>query len=128
LLLSILSLGVAISVSVFSLVDGILLRPLPYRDSSRLVSIEAIATKPPFDSNGSFSYADYEQFRAQAHSFSDIAVTYREGWSRAVLTEGGRETFRADLFRQVSSSSSAALRSSAASLAPRKAKPASMSS
>jgi predicted permease len=91
LLLAMLALGIGVSVSVFSLVDGVLLRPLPYRDPSRLIAIESIATKPPFDANGSFTYDDFTQIRARARSFSEVAAMYRDGWSQMVLTEGGRE-------------------------------------
>jgi putative ABC transport system permease protein len=85
--LAILGLGIGITVSVFSLVDGVVLHPLPYRDPERLVAIERVATKPPFESNGSFSYSDFEQFRENGHSFSDVAVTYRSGWSQIVLSD-----------------------------------------
>ena len=85
LVVAILALGIASSVSVFSLVDGILLRPLPYRDPQRLVTLTSYSTKPPFDSNGSVSYHDYLQFKSKARSFSDIAVTFRTGWSRVTL-------------------------------------------
>jgi predicted permease len=86
LVIGILSLGIGISVSVFSLVDGVLVRPLPYPDPHRLVALTTYAPRPPFDSNGSVSYIDFEQFRNKNHSFSDIAVTYRTGWSRITLT------------------------------------------
>src|ERR1700761_7063449 len=86
LVVAILALGIASSVSVFSLVDGILLRPLPYRDPQRLVMLTSYSTKPPFDSNGSVSYNDYLQFKSKAQSFSDVAVTFRTGWSRVTLS------------------------------------------
>ncbi|HUA82623.1 MAG TPA: ABC transporter permease [Bryobacteraceae bacterium] len=88
LLLAILALGIGVSVSVFSLIDGVVLRPLPYRDPARLIALESVATKPPFESNGSFTYDDFTQIRA-ARSFEDVAVMYRDGWSRMELTEGG---------------------------------------
>lgn len=81
----ILALGIASSVAVFSLVDGILVRPLPYRDPHSLVMLTSYADKPPFDSNGSLSYNDFLQLRASAQSFSDLAVTFRTGWSRVTL-------------------------------------------
>ena len=94
-MLAILALGIGASVSVFSLVDGVVLRPLPYPDAGRLVALRAVATKPPFDSNGSVTYADFQQLHAQTHSFADIAVTYRNGFGQVTLTDGGeRERVR----------------------------------
>jgi hypothetical protein len=91
----ILALGIGASIAVFTVVDGVVLRPLPYPDAGRLVAIRSEATKPPYDSNHAFSYSDFEQFRAQSRSFSDIAVTYRAGWGQVVITgDGGRERVR----------------------------------
>ena len=94
LVIGILALGIAASVAVFSLVDGVLLRPLPYRDSGRLVAVDAVPTRPPFDSNGSFTYADFEHLRAQAQSL-DLAVAYRRGWGQVTIDpHGARERAR----------------------------------
>ncbi|MBV9764405.1 MAG: ABC transporter permease [Acidobacteriaceae bacterium] len=92
LVVGILALGVASSVSVFSLVDGILLRPLPYRDPQRLVTLTAYAVRPPFDSNGSISFNDFLQLKSKSNSFSDLAITFRTGWSRVTLTGGTAPT------------------------------------
>ena len=94
LVVGILGLGIAASVSVFSLVDGVWLRPLPYRDPARLVALEAVATRPPFDQNGSVTYNDFERLTAETRSFEQLAVTYRDGWSQVVLTDQGRERVR----------------------------------
>lgn len=102
LVTGILALGIAAAVSVFSLVDGVLLRPLPYRDPNRLVMLTSYAPKPPFDSNGSLSYADFEQFQSHSRSFERtgrgvavvrgnfeaMAVTFRQGWSQVTVTGG----------------------------------------
>lgn len=88
LVIGILALGIAVSVSVFSLVDGVLVRPLPYSDPARIVALTTYAARPPFDSNGSVSYNDFDQLRHRARSFSDMAVTYRIGWSRITVTGG----------------------------------------
>ncbi len=88
LVIGILALGIASSVSIFSLVDGILLRPLPYHDPQRLVTLTSYAIRPPFASNGSVSYNDFQKLRAESRSFTDLAVTYRIGWSRVTLTGG----------------------------------------
>lgn len=88
LVVGILALGVAASVSVFSLVDAVLLRPLPYRDPHRLVTLTSFAPKPPFDSNGSLSRADFEVLKAKTQSFADLAITFRQGWSLVTLKGG----------------------------------------
>ncbi len=88
LVVAILGLGIAFSVSIFSLVDGILIRPLPYSDPQRLVKLTSYATRPPFDSNGSLSWNDFVQFRAASRSFADVACTFRTGWSRVTLNSG----------------------------------------
>lgn len=93
LLIAILALGIAASSALFSIVDAVLLRPLPYRDAGRLVSLTAFAADPKFDSNGSLSYSDFEQLKARARSFEDLAITYRTGWSLVTLT-GGNEPQR----------------------------------
>ena len=67
---------------------GVLLRPLPYRQPERLVMLEAVSTRPPFDSNGSVSYEDFEQLKMQSRSFENLAITYRMGWSMVTLTGG----------------------------------------
>jgi predicted RNase H-like HicB family nuclease len=93
LVIGILALGIGVSVSVFSLVDGVLVRPLPYLDSQRLVTLTSCAPRPPFDSNGSLSYNDFQQLKSKGRSFSELAITFRTGWSRVVLT-GGAEPAR----------------------------------
>ena len=67
-----LALGVGINTAVFSVVNGILLRPLPFSDPERLYA--AFSAQPSqHQSHGDFSGPDFDDFRDQNHSFTQIA-------------------------------------------------------
>jgi putative ABC transport system permease protein len=65
-----LGLGIAASTSIFSVVDGILLRPLPYPDPGRLV--ELFRTEDG-DQTDNFSGANYLDIKRQSRSFTGLA-------------------------------------------------------
>jgi putative ABC transport system permease protein len=60
-----LALGIGANTAIFSVVNGVLLRPLPFRDPARLV---LIAEKSPFPVV-STSYENFSDWRDQSNSF-----------------------------------------------------------
>jgi predicted permease len=67
----ILGLGIGANVVVFSVVNTILLRPLPFRDSHQLMWIAPPPQKCGM-SCATYSADAYDEFRAQSRSYQDI--------------------------------------------------------
>jgi predicted permease len=72
---TVLTIAVAIgaNAAVFSVINGVLLKPLPYENSDRLVSVWL--TAPGFDIEKlELSAADYFTFREEGRTFQDFGV------------------------------------------------------
>ena len=84
-----LALGIGAGTAVFSIVNGVLLRPLPYRDPGRLVSVLDRGIRDENLAKLFASYADFDALRRNARSFEDIAgVTWAAGSSRILTGHG----------------------------------------
>jgi predicted permease len=68
-----LALGIGANTAIFSLVNSILLRPLPFRDPDRVVRMVQASPKLGLASWG-LSHADFAAYREQNRSFESIAV------------------------------------------------------
>src|SRR5689334_8082256 len=72
-----LALGIGANTAIFSLVNSILLRPLPFREPDRLVRMLQASPKLGLSSWG-VSQADFAAYREQNRSFESIAI-YNNG-------------------------------------------------
>lgn len=67
-----LALGIGANTAIFSVVDAVLLRPLPFPDSERIVSLEGVnLSKGITDSN--MSVPDFADWQTQSGAFERIA-------------------------------------------------------
>jgi putative ABC transport system permease protein len=87
-----LALGIGANTAIFSVINGVLLRPLPYEEPDQLVTLWEM------DEGGTAMHvtaANFLDWQAQSRSFSELAVhsSYDFGGPATVL--GGREATRA---------------------------------
>src|SRR5215510_5714863 len=80
-----LALGIGANTAIFSLVDAVLLRPLPFREPERLVMVWEDATRIGFPRNTP-APANYADWKAQNQVFEEMAAI---NWSNYALTDEG---------------------------------------
>ena len=68
-----LALGIGANTAVFSVVRGVMLEPLPYKDPSRLVDIFERSLKNANVAHAFGTYSDFEEYARHARSFEKIA-------------------------------------------------------
>ncbi|MGE5324099.1 MAG: ABC transporter permease, partial [Actinomycetota bacterium] len=83
-----LAMGIGMTTAMFSVVNGVLLKPLPYPDADRLVWIAPHSSY----GDGEISRADYLLWKAQAHSF-DAFMGYGNG-DRALVYQNKPTTLQ----------------------------------
>src|SRR5215831_14628388 len=78
-----LTLGIGANTVIFSVVNGVLLSPLPYPNPEQLITLHE--SKPNFQ-YGSVSFPNFRDWRKDNHTFSAIALTRG---SSVILTGAG---------------------------------------
>lgn len=82
-----LALGIGANTAIFSVIDSVLLRPLPFHDSGQLVRLYETEAAP-----GQYPFAgpDFVDWKAQSHSFEDMTLY---AWPHAynLSSDGGAE-------------------------------------
>jgi len=87
-----LALGIGANTAVFSIVNGVLLNPLPFPQADQLVALGE--NKANFE-NGSISYPNFHDWQKDNHSFSSMAVS--RVFSFSLLGAGEPEQVDGDL-------------------------------
>jgi predicted permease len=84
-----LALGIGANTAIFSVVNGILFRPLPYPDSERLVAVWHTPPQESFPGLDRFSVspANYLDWREQSRSFEQIAAYEYAGFSLSTSSD-----------------------------------------
>jgi putative ABC transport system permease protein len=77
-----LALGIGVNTAIFSVVDAVLLRPLPFAKPGQLVWLRETESQP---GNYPFSAPDFFDWKTQNHTFQDMTIF---GWARSYNLSG----------------------------------------
>jgi putative ABC transport system permease protein len=86
-----LGLGIGANTTMFSVINGMMLRPLPFNDPGRLVHLDEKAPKAGFETTG-LSFPDFSDWRSRGRSFEQMALYEESSFTLA----GGNATERAE--------------------------------
>jgi predicted permease len=89
-----LALGIGGTTTMFTLLDRVLLRPLPYAEPDRLVAVWETVRRQTVERR-SVAYANFEDWRAQARAFSALAAFEPEDF--ALTGDGLAERVRGEI-------------------------------
>jgi putative ABC transport system permease protein len=88
-----LALGMGATTAIFSVIQGVLLRPLPYEEADRVVMLWQTARQNPrMNIGGSVSHLNFLDWKKEAKTISSMALFAAAGMT--VGGEGGAEALR----------------------------------
>jgi len=92
-----LALGIGASAAIFSIIDAVLLEPLPFRDAERLVMVWSTSPDQGL-AEGAASYPDFDDWRTRSKAFDGMAAVWTFPNGDVNLT-GGAEPQRVSVAR-----------------------------
>jgi putative ABC transport system permease protein len=78
-----LALGIGANTAIFSVVNAVLLRPLPFKDPERVVMVWLNGAEAAGGDRVPMSLADFLDWRAQTHSFERVAFFHTDNFNYA---------------------------------------------
>jgi putative ABC transport system permease protein len=98
-----LALGIGVNATVFTLVNAVLIRGLPFEDSGRLYILGSLRAADSDGNGGPLSYADFQDLRGETRAFTGLAAFTGTGFNlsddRGLPEQAGGSLVTADTFR-----------------------------
>ena len=80
-----LGLGIGVNTAIFSVINGVLLKPLPYQDADRIMFVQQPANRAGAF-NAAFSFIEVDDYRAASRTFDEF-VEFGD-WDFSVIGRG----------------------------------------